>query len=228
MVVEEAAPSFDKTPSPPRTWVEKKKPGVALRVEPKPKKTVRVDETYRLQETWKPYNPSLFLPGRVVGQTVQFLLDTGCTTNLIAKHVFDRLPKAVRGEIQEYDSYGSMADGTRLPFYGMITIPMRLRNMKFDETFVICGIKEDLILGMPFLVKHHCAVEFGRSALVVEGQSLMCTDRQGRNLSSGIQVVRKLTVPPTTEMAVRCKVTVKKFCPLGIIEGGRTPLVIGN
>ena len=41
----------------------------------------------------RPFGPSYFIPGKIEGKPVLCLLDTGCTTNLIGKHVFDRLQK---------------------------------------------------------------------------------------------------------------------------------------
>lgn len=42
-----------------------------------------------------PYKASYFLPGQLEGRRVQFRLDAGCTTNLLSKQVFDKLPRHV-------------------------------------------------------------------------------------------------------------------------------------
>ena len=87
---------------------------------------------------WRPYNTCYFLPGRVQGLPVQFLIDTGCTTNLLGKHVFDRLPRAVRATLQkDAGPHGTMADGTILELYGVIELPCRLRDRAITETFVV-------------------------------------------------------------------------------------------
>ena len=71
----------------------------------------------------RPYTTSYFLPGKLEGRPVQFLIDTGCTTNLLSKHVFDRLPERIKSGLEESDSHGVMADGTQLPFYGVLRLP---------------------------------------------------------------------------------------------------------
>ena len=58
----------------------------------------------------RPHQASYFIPGRVEGRPVQFLLDTGCTTNLLGKHVFDRLPERVKTEKKEYARHGLLVD----------------------------------------------------------------------------------------------------------------------
>ena len=95
-----------------------------------------------------------------------------------------------------------------------------------EETFVISKIKEDAILGMPFLVAHHCAIEFHKPALVMYGRSLLCTDRHGRQLTCSIQVIRDTSIPPGTEMMVTCRVTSRDYTPQGVVEGTDRRLLV--
>ena len=91
----------------------------------------RTPEAEQAQQIYdRPHQPSYFIPGKVEGRPAQFLLDTGCTTNLLGKHVFDRLPETIRSQKKEYTKHGLLADGTRLPFYGIIELNVRLRTVK--------------------------------------------------------------------------------------------------
>ena len=80
-----------------------------------------------------------------------YLIDTGCNTNLISKRIFDQLPRHLQEQLMVCDTHGQMADGTRLPFYGVVKIPIKIRDVKLEEIFVISRISEDAILDMPFL-----------------------------------------------------------------------------
>ena len=44
-----------------------------------------------------------------------------------------------------------MSDGTRLPFYGVIQLHIRLKELLIEERLVVSRISENVILGMPFL-----------------------------------------------------------------------------
>ena len=110
--------------------------------------------------------------------------------------MFDRLPERIRCGLEESDSHGVMADGRQLPFYGVLRLPIRVRDVKAEEIFVVSRINEDAILGMPFLVAHNCAMEFDQPVVRVDGKKLKCTDRHGRLLVSSVQVTRELVVPP--------------------------------
>ena len=103
------------------------------------------------------------------GKPAFCLLDTGCTTNLLGKHVFDR------GQMVESDTHGIMADGTWLPFYGLVQLRFRLKELLIEEKLVVSWINEDVILGMPFLANHRCAIDFN-SFKVVDGKQIEKAD----------------------------------------------------
>ena len=124
--------------------------------------SVKVTEGAVFQVLKQPYTTSYLLSGKLEGKPVQFLVDTGCTTNLLSKHVFERLPERVKNGLEDSDSHGIMADRTQLPFYGVLRLPLRVRDVKAEEVFVVSRINEDAILGMPFLVAHNCAMEFNQ------------------------------------------------------------------
>ena len=74
----------------------------------------QVPEPQEVKQLERPHGPSCFLPGKVGRVPVQILVDTGCTTNLMSKRVFDKLDKATRETREEYASHGVMADGTKM------------------------------------------------------------------------------------------------------------------
>lgn len=64
----------------------------------------------------KPYWASYFLPGQLEGKPVQFLTDTGCTTNFLSKIVFGKLQMLIKRLLEESNSHGLLADVPQLPF----------------------------------------------------------------------------------------------------------------
>jgi len=65
----------------------------------------------------------------------------------------------------------------------------RVRDQVISKTFIVSQLKEDAILGMPFLKRHRCHIDFNKSAVVMAGRELACMDRFGRPLVGGLQVV---------------------------------------
>jgi transposase InsO family protein len=166
----------------------------------------------------RPYQACYFLPGKIEGKPAQFLLDTGSNTNLMSKRFYDHLPNRIKGQMVRCSSNGSMADGTRLPFYGIIHINGRLRDAPFQDSFIISQISEDIILGMPFFVKNKCQIKFEKPILTMGDRDLTCTDKLGRILMCKVQVPKQLEILPGREVNVRCRLVSQNFSPLGTIE----------
>ena len=184
--------------------------------------------TYTTQHVERPHKSSYFLPGKAAGLTMLYLIDTGCNTNLISKRIFDQLPRHLQDQRMVCDTHGQMADGTRLPFYGVVKIPIKIRDVKLEEIFVISQISEDAILGMPFLTNHDCRIEFTKPVVTFGGRELVCTDRYGRLMVSRVQTVRKVTIPPQTEVALSCRLTSHNYAPEGLIESSSDKVVLAS
>ena len=56
---------------------------------------------------------SVFIPGRVAGKYLNFLVDTGCAHNLPSRTVFDRLPAQTRHE----ETVAAMIEDSGLHIY---------------------------------------------------------------------------------------------------------------
>lgn len=50
------------------------------------------------------------------------------------------------------------ADGCTLQFYGFLSLACQVRDIQTTEDFVVGKLREDL--GMPFLIRRGCTIEF--------------------------------------------------------------------
>ena len=116
----------------------------------------------------------------MAGTSLSFLVDTGCTHNLLSRTVFDRLPAQTRQQMVYGQTVAAMADGSSLHIYGSIGLTGRLWNVPFEAKFLVCRISDNSILGMEFLSHHDCSVACDKGLLVMGGQTIQCTDRMGR------------------------------------------------
>jgi len=97
-----------------------------------------------------------------------------------------------------------LADGSCISFYGVISLPGRVRDQVIQETFIVSQLNEDAIPGMPFLEKHQCRMDFQKSVVVMAGKELVCVDKFGRPLVGGVQVVQDYTVPGRSQATLCC------------------------
>ena len=64
----------------------------------------------------------MYVPGSLGTKKVTYLVDTGCSHNLLSKSVFDRMPAGTRHQLVPLQTAAAMADGSGLPIYGSITL----------------------------------------------------------------------------------------------------------
>jgi len=130
--------------------------------------------------------------------------------------VFDALPRKERREIEpNTGEHGTLADGSCIPFYGIIELTGCVRDQVIQETFVISQLEEDAILGMPFLKRHGCHIDFSKSAILMAGKELTCVDKSGRPLVGGVQVVRICMIPGRSRATIHCRVNNNQISGLG-------------
>jgi len=180
-------------------------------------------------ESVQPYGSSYFPPGKNAGKTATFRLETGCTTNLLSRCLFDTLGAYMRAGLESYKrAHGTLADRLCIPFYGVLTLPGPVRNQAIHETFIVSHLKECAILGMPFLENHLCRMDFQNFALVMAGKKLVCVDKFGRPLVGGVQVVNNCMVPGRSQATLHCKVNCKRRAGLRLVEGLSKEIQLAN
>jgi len=64
-----------------------------------------------------------------------------------------------------------LVDKSCIPFYGIVELTGQFLNQAIHNT-VISQLKEDAILGMPFLEKHECHIDFCKSVVMEAGHEL--------------------------------------------------------
>ena len=76
----------------------------------------------------RPHRSTWFLLGRVGRVPIQILIDTGCTTNLMSKAIFDRLEEATQESIEPCEAFGTLANRDKLRFQHMVKTTVNIRH----------------------------------------------------------------------------------------------------
>ena len=170
---------------------------------------------------------SYYLPGRVDSSSIPclFLLDTGCSLNVLSSKIFDVLPESIKSTLQTTTTVGMLADGTTLPFIGEISVSGKVRTVPVTIQFTVAPIDKDAILGMPFFVDNDCTFLFKQSEFTIGGVTLRCVDNQGKPLTRPLQLVQSISIPPRSEINTLCRVAVDGCPTMGIVAGIGTVLV---
>ena len=160
----------------------------------------------------------MYIPGKVEGLPLQYLLDSGCSGNVMSRSLFNRLPGGIKARLQPDNSQASMADGSGLLIYGVITLSCRVRTVQTRVTFKVANITDDAILGMTFFKENRCSLLMDKGFLAIQDQLLPCTNRCGAMLSNKVQVASTVVVPPGAEAQLVCRLTSPPAANTGLVE----------
>jgi len=71
-------------------------------------------------------------------------MDSGCTTNLLSRQLFDILSAKNKAGLEPYDrKHGTLAKGSCIPLYGIVGLTGLVRDQAIQETFIASQLKED-------------------------------------------------------------------------------------
>ena len=160
----------------------------------------------------------MYVPGKIAGSSVTYLLDTGATDNILAKSVFNQLPSKIKSQLNHQTSTASLADGSGLLIYGSITLNCRVRCVPTEITFYVANVAEDAILGMQFFTDYQCHLLLDTAILKIGGHELYCVDKHGNNLSVKVQVTRATRIPANSEYQLQCRLTNTPAGEIGLVE----------
>ena len=82
------------------------------------------------------------------------LLDTGCTTTLVASKVFDRIPVDLKPELKPSTLSVELADGSKKRVKGLADVFIELEGQILPYQVLITDVLDDVLLGIDFIRDH--------------------------------------------------------------------------
>jgi len=167
----------------------------------------------------QPYGGSYFLPGKLAGKTATFLLNSGCTTNLLSRRLFDTLSTRDRASLELYQGENdTLVNGSCILFYCIIEQTGRVWDQMISKTFI----------GMPFLLRHKCHIDFSKSAVGMPGRGLAYVNKFGWLLVRGAQVVRNCSISRCFRATIHCRVNCKQISKLRVLDCAHERIQLAN
>jgi hypothetical protein len=141
-----------------------------------------------------------YLPGKIAKQSVNFLLDTGCTTSVISPATLKKLPRSVQQQCQQQPGSARTADGNHIPTHGYIVLRGRVRSLPLDHRFLVADISDDAILGMDYFEAQGAVMDFRTAELVIDNKRLPCTTAQGDLIVKKVYLPHTVAIPAHQEV----------------------------
>ena len=172
-----------------------------------------------------------YLPGHLSGERVQCLIDSGCTVSVVSCDTFRSLPRRIRETLEGKEGVAHVADGSETRTLGYVTLKGRLRHWRFpSHRFLVADVVDDVLLGLDFLESHDALLDFANCELQVGADRLRCQDRDGNHMQSSVTAIRRVVVPPRSEMIVPGKLRQalpKEWCVVEAVQAER-PFLVGG
>ena len=93
------------------------------------------------------------------------------------------------------------ATGESSPFIGKAEVEITLGNQKLLHDFLFADVKNDGIIGMDFLTKHHCDMFLSKNHLLLNGEKIACF----RSSVDAIPSCCRIAVTKTIEVPLKVK-----------------------
>ena len=94
------------------------------------------------------------------------------------------------------------AIGVSSPFIGKVEIEITLWSQKLLHNVLFADVKNDGILGMNFLTKHHCDMFLSKNHLLLNGEKIACFRSSVLPTCSRTAILETVEVPPECEIIV--------------------------
>ena len=98
-----------------------------------------------------PRRSGLFITGRIEGQKVEFLVDTGAEPTILSTLLKRSLPKTLRSAFQDKSTRLQLADGQRLHAQGSVLCNVCVDDKTILEAVYAAPIEDEAILGLDTL-----------------------------------------------------------------------------
>ena len=154
----------------------------------------------------------LILTGKVSGLMVGMLVDTGASVTTLSTRMWERIHELCPGwTMMPTEIRIRAVSGETVPVRGQVALEIELEGQFYVHQFIVIDVKEDIILGMDFLVKHQVDIDWRRGVLTLRGEEV----RRARKYSLGDKKVRRVTtkkeiiVPAGTQCRIEARIEKK-------------------
>ena len=120
------------------------------------------------------------------------LVDSGCTQSILPREVVERIPQYCQTPTTPVCGTGILADGRRISLDGSTTVIFKLGSKKVQHQFLIAKLSNHILLGVDFLKKYQCQIDFKNCQLSIQGGWIQCCNADREPLQV-IEQTKRLT-----------------------------------
>ena len=125
-----------------------------------------------------------------------FVLDTGCTGNVIDEATAKRLKASIKPTFQR----ARTADGKLMNIIGEVSVTLFRKEKSYSLDALVCADKTDLLAGMPFMKANDVAVRPATDEIIIDGKEFLKYDPvRNHKVSKAYQVITNFTIQSSSK-----------------------------
>lgn len=151
------------------------------------------------------YEGGFFVKGKAEGKTVDWLVDTGCTTTIISTRVFDHLDPEERPDLTPYPGCLMSADESPIQVRGKTLLNIQLGQTLVQHSVIVAEVMNDGLLGLDFLQQHKMVINFATSQILCDGEKVVAHCRAGTDRVCRVVAAETASIPARTRTVMSAK-----------------------
>lgn len=175
---------------------------------------------------------SVQIQGAIDGRATTFVVDSGANRTLVHRDILSR------SHLREIPNGLADVTGRRTDLYGPKEVCLSIGGHEYRQTvFISDELSDPAILGLDFLQKHRCILNFEKGVLHLAGGDIPLSPRYGGEprhcpvRAMRVRVMEAVTIEPGVQRLVRCKpVGMSPGSPV-LVDAGSVPrseLMVGR
>ena len=150
--------------------------------------------------------------GKLFGECVDCLCDTGATISVVSENLFGKLSKVKNFVIKpcKPEFVAQAVNGKPLFVKGVVNLPLQLGATKFCHEFYIISVGSPIILGLDFLSKYQADIKCGAGVIQIQGRTFPLKSVRPQQESDPLKVnvlaAETIELDPFTQTIFKVKV----------------------
>lgn len=154
----------------------------------------------------------MYISGKILGQTVQCLVDTGANVTILSSKVYDSLPDKQKVTLlRPTHTNMKLADGKSVHVTGIGEMNIEIGKTSVSHDMWVASIDEDIdcTIGFDLMKQNNCCIDVANSTVTINNEKIYCAVVNTRVIRCCRIAVQETTVvPPGVEQIIPCKVLV--------------------
>ena len=149
------------------------------------------------------------MAGKILDQSVSFLIDSGASCSLIDISVYQSLKMVSSIKLSPVEENFVMADGSGLTTLGEANVGLQVGDTTYPLTVIVADLGgRSAILGLDFIEENDITLKLSRGRLVLGGETVLLHRENAKKGCCRISVGHTLSIPPRSCRVVAMEVDI--------------------